>query len=79
MRTSFKLPPENVWDFTLVSPAVTEQITSLSTRQQDQLEAVGQFPKSIKIGPGRNGRKARVLGEIIGWNRDRITERGKAA
>ena len=79
MRKSFNLPPEDVWGFTLISPAVSEQITSLSARQQDRLEAEGKFPKSTKIGPGRNGRKARVLQEIIEWNRARIAERGEQA
>ncbi len=79
MRKSFTLPPQDAWDFTLVSPAFSQQITSLSPRQQDRLEAQGKFSKSTKIGQGRNGRKARVLREIIEWNRARIADRAEAA
>jgi predicted DNA-binding transcriptional regulator AlpA len=80
MSKPFKLPPEDAWPFTFVPPSVSEQITSLSVRQQDRLEADGRFPRSVKLGSGRNGRKGRVLKEIIDWNQARIAERdGEAA
>ena len=67
-------------DLTFVSPRATKEITSLSTRQQDRLEADGRFPRSVKLGEGRNGRKARVLAEVLEWTRARIAERdGQAA
>jgi predicted DNA-binding transcriptional regulator AlpA len=69
-KASFDLPPE-----TIIAPKFSTQITSLSPRQQDRLEAQGKFPKSIKLGSGRNGRKGRVLAEILEWNRARIAER----
>ena len=80
MAKIFKLPPEDAWPFTFIPPAVTAQLTSLSPRQQDRLEADGRFPKSIKLGHGRNGRKGRVLQEIVDWSRARLAERdGEAA
>ena len=79
MNRPFKLPPEGAWPFTFVPPSVSAQITSLSTRQQDRLEANGRFPRSVKLGNGRNGRKGRVLKEIIDWNQARIAERDRTA
>jgi len=59
----------------IVSPKKTKEITSLSERQQDRLEAEGRFPRSVRLGVGRNARKGRVLAEILEWNRARIAER----
>ena len=74
-KAAFTLPSEAAWPFTFVPPNVSAQITSLSPRQQDRLEAKGRFPKSVKLGQGRNGRKGRVLKEVVDWNRARIAER----
>ena len=79
MRKPFVLPPEALWPVTIVPPAVSQQITSLSPRTQDRLEAENRFPRSVKLGSGRNGRKGRVLGEIIDWNRTRVAERDQKA
>jgi len=68
------LPPE-----TIIPPSVSTQLTSLSPRQQDRLEHQGRFPRSIKLGEGRNARKERVLEEVLAWNRARIAERDKTA
>jgi predicted DNA-binding transcriptional regulator AlpA len=71
-------PPETAVAF--ADAKRTKEITTLSPRQQDRLENEGRFPRSIKLGSGRNGRKARVLQEVIDWNRARIAERdGQAA
>jgi predicted DNA-binding transcriptional regulator AlpA len=75
---NFNLPPEAA-DFVLVAPKVSQQITSLSPRQQDRLEAQGRFPRSVKLGTGPNGRKGRLLAEILDWNRARIAERDGGA
>ncbi len=66
-------PPEAGVAF--VDARRTKEITTLSPRQQDRLEAAGRFPRAIKLGHGRNGRKARVLQEGLDWNRARIAER----
>ena len=78
MPKPFILPPEAVWPYVFVAPSISMQITSLSPRSQDRREAEGTFPRAVKLGEGR--RKARVLQEIIDWNRARIAERdGEAA
>ena len=61
-----------VEDVAIVSPKRCMAITSLSMRQQDRLEAMGKFPRSIRLGEGRNARKGRLLSEILDWNRARI-------
>lgn len=58
-----------------IPPKIVTQITSLSPRSQDRLEAEGRFPRSVRLGPGINGRKGRVLQEVLDWNDDRIAER----
>lgn len=64
----------------LLSPKQVRELTSLSERQQDRLEAFGKFPRSVKLGAGRNARKGRVETEIIAWMAARIAERdGEAA
>jgi predicted DNA-binding transcriptional regulator AlpA len=77
LAKQFRLPPEEAWAFTLIPPAISTQITSLSARQEDRLEAAGRFPKAVKLGRGRNGRKGRVLKEVVDWSRARIAERDK--
>jgi predicted DNA-binding transcriptional regulator AlpA len=59
-------------DTILISDKATQAITSLSPRQLARLEAEGRFPRSIRLGEGSNGRKARVLSEVLEWNRQRI-------
>lgn len=66
-------------DVELISSRICHQITTLSPRQQDRLEAEGRFPRSVKLGSGRNGRKARVKQEVIAWVRDRVAERDTKA
>jgi predicted DNA-binding transcriptional regulator AlpA len=56
----------------IISPKRCSTITSLSTRQQDRLEAAGKFPRSIRLGEGRNARKGRLLSDVLDWNRARI-------
>ena len=57
------------------SPKQCQTITTLSPRQQDRLEQQKKFPRSIKLGEGRNSRKVRVLSEVLAWNADHIAER----
>jgi predicted DNA-binding transcriptional regulator AlpA len=73
-KLSFDLPSQAT-AVAFISTKVSQQITTLSPRQQDRLEAEGRFPKSIKLGSGRNGRKARSLAEVLEWNRARLRER----
>jgi predicted DNA-binding transcriptional regulator AlpA len=61
-----------------LSPQKTYEVTTLSPRQQDRLEAEGKFPKKIKLGVGKNGRTARAKHEIAAWNRARLAERDTA-
>ncbi len=75
MQQKTALAPE----VTFISPRASKELTSLSERQQDRLEAEGRFPRSVKLGTGRNGRKARVLAEVLEWNRARIAERDARA
>jgi predicted DNA-binding transcriptional regulator AlpA len=67
-------PPE----LTFIGNKQQQAITNLSARHRDRLEAKGIFPKSVRLGEGRNGRKARILSEVLDWNRARIAERGAA-
>jgi predicted DNA-binding transcriptional regulator AlpA len=60
----------------LVAPKVSAQITSLSVRQQDRLEADGRFPRSVLLS---SNRKARVLSEVLAWNAARVAERDARA
>jgi len=71
---SFDLSPD-VAAVTLISPKTSSRISSLSPRQEDRLEAQGKYPRSVRLGIGPNSRKARVLGEVLDWNRARIAER----
>jgi predicted DNA-binding transcriptional regulator AlpA len=62
-----------------ISPRRASDLTSLSMRQLDRLEDVGKFPLSIKLGEGRNGRKAYVEHEVLEWNCARLAERNARA
>ena len=73
---SFALEIESV---TLISPRRCQDITSLSMRELDRLEAAGKFPRSVKLGEGRNGRKARPLNEVLEWTRARMAQREATA
>jgi predicted DNA-binding transcriptional regulator AlpA len=60
---------------TLISPRRCSEISSLSMRELDRLEAKGKYPRSVKLGEGRNGRKARALAEVLEWNRTKMAAR----
>ncbi len=62
-------------DLTFIDNHQQSAITTLSPRQHDRLEADRRFPRSIKLGDGKNSRKVRILQEVLDWNRDRIAER----
>ncbi len=62
-----------------ISPARASEITSLSPRQLDRLEAAGRFCGSVKLGFGRNGRKGYPEDEVFAWTRARLAERDERA
>jgi hypothetical protein len=62
----------------IISVKRAAELTSLSPRQQDRLEAAGLFPASIPLGPaGTRCRKGRALHEVLRWNRERLLERDR--
>ena len=69
--------PDEIAAVRLIAPKISQQITSLSVRQQDRLEAQGRFPRSVRLGSGPNGRKGRLLAEVLAWTRARIAERDR--
>jgi predicted DNA-binding transcriptional regulator AlpA len=63
----------------IISKRRTKELTSLSERQQDRLEALGLFPQSIKLGVGKNARTGRALHEVLAWNRWKLAQRDARA
>jgi predicted DNA-binding transcriptional regulator AlpA len=62
-----------------ISPKETRRLTDLSEREQDRQVKQGRFPKPVRLGVGRNGRKAFVESEVIAWQAARIKERDRQA
>jgi prophage regulatory protein len=66
-------------DIKFVSPRRTAELTSLSTRHLSRLVELGNFPKPLRLGSGRNGRLAFVEAEVRDWLRARLAERDREA
>lgn len=59
-------------DDRFISPNETYQRTSVSPREQDRKPG---FPRAVKIGEGPNGRKVRLLSEVIAWQEAQLARR----
>lgn len=55
-----------------ISERETYELTSVSPREQNRKPG---FPRAIKIGVGPNGRKVRLLSEVVAWQEAQIAQR----